>query len=938
MADQTEPVKRRVAIKLIRAESGNSRSILARFEAERQAIALMDHPHIAKLLDAGTTDGQNTGRPFFVMELVNGQPLTEFCDERKLVIADRLRLFIQICSAVQHAHQKGIIHRDLKPTNILVEPRDDQPVPKVIDFGLAKAISGQPLTDQTLFTAFGMVAGTPLYMAPEQAKYRAIDVDSRADIYALGAILYELLTGTTPITRETFKETEPDEMLKLVREKEAVVPSSRISVTDDLATIAANRLTEPNKLSRFVRGELDWIVMKALAKERERRYETASAFARDIERFLNHEPVHAGPPSASYRLRKFVRRNRGLAVAASLVLVTLVAGIAGTTFGLLRANSRTRVAERRLTQIDKGVELFAELLKEVNPRNEEEDGPPLFQQLRERAEKAADQLEGESIGDPLAVAKLQTILGETLENLGNADKAIEVLTKARATRTRLLGADDPETLNTTHQLAIAYRSAGKFDQAVSLASDTFERRKVRLGHDDLETLLSMNVLANAYKAAGKLDEALFLHEETLRLRKATYGTEHPDTLISMHNLANAYEAAGKFDQAQSLRRELLKLKAKLGKGFPRVLRDRRNLANALEDVGRGRKASSLAEETLALTKERLGADHPETLACMDSLAEIYEGSGRFAEALVLFEEALVIKKATLGADHPTTLAGMKSLSEIYRLVGKRDQVLPLVTEALALTKKKLGDDHPDTLSCMKELAVALHYNGRLDQAVPIYEEILKRRTAKPGADHPDTLFSQCDLAGVNQLTGKIDQALPLLEQAAFCIESLRFQTKPAKWIVRQTVEAYQAAQEFHVAEAWQRKWLAVVEQQDGIKSRAYAHELASLGSILLPQKKYSDAEHVLRECLAFWMNYDPDYWYRFHASSLLGAALFGQGNHAEAETLMLDGYIGMKKRAPRVSRQEKKYISEALERLVQFYRETGKTEEARKWQGDMISQ
>ncbi len=290
MADQTEPVRRRVAVKLIRAGRGSSNTILSRFEAERQAIALMDHPNIAKLLEAGTTAADE---PYFVMELVKGVPLTQYCDEHRLTVGDRLTLFMQICSAVQHAHQKGIIHRDLKPGNILVESHDDKAVPKVIDFGLAKATSGMQLSEHTLFTALGTVAGTPLYMAPEQAKFNAIDVDTRADIYALGVILYELLTGTTPIERETFKKAAFDEVLRLVREQEAPSPSKRLSSTESKPTVAANRRTEPLKLGRFVKGELDWIVMKALSKERERRYETANGFAKDIERFLNHEPVQA---------------------------------------------------------------------------------------------------------------------------------------------------------------------------------------------------------------------------------------------------------------------------------------------------------------------------------------------------------------------------------------------------------------------------------------------------------------------------------------------------------------------------------------------------------------------------------------------------------------------------------------------------------------------
>ena len=317
LAEQTQPVRRQVALKLINPGM-DSRTVLARFESERQALAMMDHPNIAKVLDAGTTD---QGRPFFVMELVKGVPLTEYCDRHRLGLPERLALFRQICSAVQHAHQKGIIHRDLKPTNILVESHDDRPVPRVIDFGLAKATSGMRLSEHSLYSAFGSVAGTPLYMAPEQATFNALDVDTRADIYALGVILYELLAGSTPIPRETMKRAALDEMFRVIREVEPPTPSSRISSSDALPSLAASRHVEPSRLSRLVRGDLDWIVMKALAKERQRRYDSAIGLANDVERFTNHEPVSAGPPGAAYRARKFVRRNRGKVVAASLVLL-----------------------------------------------------------------------------------------------------------------------------------------------------------------------------------------------------------------------------------------------------------------------------------------------------------------------------------------------------------------------------------------------------------------------------------------------------------------------------------------------------------------------------------------------------------------------------------------------------------------------------------------
>jgi WD40 repeat protein/serine/threonine protein kinase len=343
MAEQTEPVQRKLALKIIKPGM-DSAKVVARFEAERQALALMDHPNIARVIDGGTTA---SGRPYFVMELVKGVPVTKYCDERRLTPKERLELFIPVCQAVQHAHQKGIIHRDLKPSNVLVTQYDGKPVPKVIDFGVAKA-TGPKLTERTLFTEFGAVVGTLEYMSPEQAELNQLDIDTRSDIYTLGVLLYELLTGTTPLDRKRLMGTSLPEVLRIIREEEPPRPSTRLNTTVQLPAVAANRGLEARKLRGLVRGELDWIVMKCLEKERGRRYETANGLAQDIERYLNDEPVYAGPPSAGYRLRKFLRRHRTAVLAAAAVVLLLVAGVVGTSAGLVRALDAEDQAGRSL--------------------------------------------------------------------------------------------------------------------------------------------------------------------------------------------------------------------------------------------------------------------------------------------------------------------------------------------------------------------------------------------------------------------------------------------------------------------------------------------------------------------------------------------------------------------------------------------------------------
>src|SRR5262245_918114 len=337
LAEQSRPVRRKVALKILKPGM-DTRQVVARFEAERQALAIMDHPNIARVFDGGATE---SGRPYFVMELVKGVPITEFCDQYHLTPRQRLELFIPVCQAVQHAHQKGIIHRDLKPSNVLVSRHDTTSMVKVIDFGVAKA-TGQQLTEATLHTSFGAVVGTVEYMSPEQASFNQLDVDTRSDVYSLGVLLYELLTGSTPLQRKELEQAGMLETLRMIREQEPTRPSAKLSTSEGLPTLAANRGTEPAKLTRLVRGELDWIVMKALDKNRNRRYESASAFAMDVQRFLADEPVLACPPSARYRLGKFLRRYRG-GVAAALVLMAMFGGGIGVAFGLVEARKQREV-------------------------------------------------------------------------------------------------------------------------------------------------------------------------------------------------------------------------------------------------------------------------------------------------------------------------------------------------------------------------------------------------------------------------------------------------------------------------------------------------------------------------------------------------------------------------------------------------------------------
>jgi serine/threonine protein kinase len=796
LAQQTEPVKRLVAVKLIKAGM-DSKQVIARFEAERQALALMDHPNIARVLDAGTT---GAGRPYFVMDLVKGVPITRHCDEHRLTPRQRLELFVPVCQAVQHAHQKAIVHRDLKPSNVLVATSDGRPLPKVIDFGVAKA-TGQALTEKTLVTGFGTIVGTLEYMSPEQAEADQLDIDTRSDIYSLGVLLYELLTGTPPFTRKELKQAGMLEILRLIREQQPPVPSTKLSTAEGLPTLAANRGTEPAKLRKLLRGELDWIVMKALEKDRNRRYETANGFAMDLQRYLADEPVQAGPPSATYRLRKFIHRNRGLVLAGALMALTLVLGIAGTTVGLVLAEQARGLAEgkqlqaeqaaaaeaaqrakadesavkerqakvqaeKRLAQIEKGIVLLEVLFENLDPRAVEKQDRPLQAILGDRLDKAAKELDAEGVGDPLAVARLQHILGLSLQALGYPEKAVVVLDKARQTRATHLPADHPDTLDTMNHLAVAYHDAGQLEQALPLYQETLAKRKASLPRDDPATLESMNNLAVAYEEAGWLELALPLYEEVLEKRKASFGTAALSTLTSMNNLALAYQAAGHFDQALKLLLETLeKTRDRQGKDHPDTLECMNNLAAAYRDAGQLDLAMPLYVEALEKQKAKQGAEHPSTLATMHNLAVAYQSAGRFDLALPLTLETLRKQEGKLGAEHPSTLSTKNNLAEIYRQTGQLDLAVPLYLEVLQIRKTKLAANHPSTLTTMNNLALAYRDAGQLDKALSLFLETLEKRKARQGADHPSTLQSMSGLALTYQAAGKGDLAL------ALCLET-----------------------------------------------------------------------------------------------------------------------------------------------------------------------
>ena len=796
-AEQVEPVRRRVALKIIKPGM-DTRAVIARFEAERQSLAVMDHPNIARVLDGGATPD---GRPYFAMELVRGEPITAFCDKQRFSLDQRIGLFISVCDAVQHAHMKGIIHRDLKPSNILVEYDDasGRANPKVIDFGVAKALH-QRMTELTVYTQHGQLIGTPAYMSPEQAEMSGLDVDTRSDIYSLGVVLYELLAGAPPFDAKTLASAGLAEIQRIIREVDPPRPSTKLSAAEEKtgrAGVVASRASNLRDLRTTLQRDLDWIVMKCLEKERSRRYETANGLAMDLHRYLNDEPVLAGPPSVRYKLRKFAKRHRGGILAACVALVLLVGGLAGTSYGLIQAQRARRAAAERAAELEVITAFQDQQLRLLDPVS-------LAKAVREEMDNAASRLEQDDLTEALAGVNLIDVmrralvssvfdsmlesidarfedrpvlharmlhsLSAVLSNLGFRREALEPEQRALAIRRHELGDENADTLSSIDHVRGLFSDLGRGDDAERYARESVELSGRVLGSENPRTLARRTILALTLEQNEKFQEELEELDDVLPICRRTLEPDSGITNDAVRFMATTLQALGRTDEAAPYFDEVIEYHlARCRRGVPgtqSTLDDLDGLAFYLDAAGRPGEAADYAEELVTGRRALLGDEHPLTLTAIGSLGQYLLRDGRLAEAEGALREAVDGQRRALGPDHPARAYAMRNLAEALRRLGRDDEALGVDREFLDL-RVRLASVADATAQDLNELAWTLLTNESESLRDPEAALPLAKRAVSLGESekHVNLWMFVDTLAMARFRNGDVEEAVRLQRRA-----------------------------------------------------------------------------------------------------------------------------------------------------------------------------
>ncbi|MEZ4387191.1 MAG: serine/threonine-protein kinase [Candidatus Krumholzibacteriia bacterium] len=851
LAEQLEPVSREVALKVIKLGM-DTRQVIARFEAERQALAMMDHPGIAKVFDAGAT---GSGRPYFVMELVKGEPITDYCDRRRLRTRQRLELFTRVCAAVQHAHQKGIIHRDIKPSNVLVTEVEGAAAPKVIDFGIAKA-TRRRLTEKTIFTQEAQFVGTPAYMSPEQAESSDLDIDTRSDIYSLGVLLYELLAGATPFDSTRLLSAGYGEIQRIIREVDPPRPSARVSgLGDQLEATAEQRRLHGAQLVRRLRGDLDWIVMMCLEKDRARRYETANGLARDVERFLANEPVTASPPSRRYRLRKLIRRNRAVFAVGLAMALLLTAGIVGTSVGLVRARQAEREAVTAAATSDRVAMFLTDMLEGVGPSAARGRDTEMLEEI---LQETRDKLGTELAGEPAVEGTIRSFLGTTYFDLGRYEDAREQYELARDLFTTAHGENHPDVAQQYGSLGLTLEALQDFPAAEAYDRRALALRLALFGEMDAAVGESKLNLANLLVNDARYDEAEPLLREALAIQRRTLGEEHEDIAISLNSLGNLMQHLERYDEAGPYYEEALAMHTRLlGADHPYVITDRVNLGWLSYNLGDNDAAARHFGDALTLGRRVYGAAHPKlvemiaaqaatehkrgrdaesetlyheawdmaaavhgpddilTSAVIDGLCDVLKDQGRDAEWITLQERVWAIQKRELGERDPTTITTQQNLAWAYYKQDDLDEALPRLRAARDAYVEVFGLESAQTAQVINNLGRALRDHGDLDEAATVLTEAAAIRARVLGADHLHVQVVNFDLAMTRRAQGRLEDAARLMDDV---LVGYYANLDSTHWVVGQAL-----LEEAEVLLAMNRddEALAAAQRAHGIVAAAY---------------------------------------------------------------------------------------------------------------------
>ena len=755
LAEQTEPVTRRVALKIIKLGM-DTRAVLRRFEAERQTLAMLDHSDIARLLDGGQT---KSGRPYFVMEYVDGRSITEYCDSEKLGITRRLELFKHACEAVQHAHTKGVIHRDIKPSNILVATIDGKAIVKVIDFGISKLLDTRG-DAKLLVTESGQFIGTPDYMSPEQASGSA-DIDTRSDVYSLGMVLYELLSGTLPFDPDELRRKSYREIQHIVTEVDPPAPSTRLLTieTKDVerfGRIAALRLERPNELLSKLKSELEWIPLKAMRKEPHNRYRSATDLAEDIQNYLDGKPLVAAPESKAYRARKYIKRNRGTVVSVTVVFVVILAGFATTLWQwrIALANERRAIVVKNF---------ITQIFEHSNPML---GGNKDFT-VKQAMDQAIEKLNNGILEDqPQVQAEMQLLISRILKDNEENVGAIELAERALATMEVLQGPNQPDVARSLRLLAQAYYSQARYEEAEPLYKRALTIWQVSLGSEHPEASMCLNDLAALYCKQGKFEQSEQLLNQCLAICEKKLGPNHPDVATSLTNLANNYLSQGKYSRVEPLaKRALVIWEKSRGPEHPDVARGLNNLAQSYIKQDQYENAKPLIERALWIREKSLGPDHSDVASALNTLGDVYMHLGLISQTEPLYNRALLIREKAFGLNHPDVADSLNNLAVLYCTEDKYAEAEPLMTRAIAISEKSLGSNHPDTGFYLNSLADLYKKQSQFVQALSLYKRVLVIREKSFGPDHPDVDQTLNNLAWICYKQRQYSLAVPYLIQA-----------------------------------------------------------------------------------------------------------------------------------------------------------------------------